>query len=146
MRTTDELGETSVHRHVNALPSKKAILMIDNDAGLLDLNRIILEMDNYKVFTARSGTEALSVLSQIEAPDLILLDMHMEDMTGSEFLLNLEETRPEIVENIPVVLFTGMDDIPATKAIGIIRKPIGIENFLAAVRRFIEIGVGHAHT
>ena len=133
-----------MHTHVNASTSKKTILVVDDSADLLNLNRIILEMEDYKVFTARSGSEALSALSQIELPDLILLDMQMEDMSGSEFLVKLEETRPEIIENVPVVFVTGMDNVPASKATGFIRKPIDIDNFLEAVRRFIEMGVGHA--
>ena len=144
MGTAEKLGESCVHTHVNASTNKKTILVVEDNAELLDLNRIILELDNYEVFTARSGSEALSALSQIETPDLILLDMQMEDMSGSEFLLKLEETRPEIVENVPVIFVTGMDVVPASKATGFIRKPIDIDKFLEAVRRFIKMGVGTA--
>ena len=117
---------------------KKRILVVDDSADLLSLSRTVLETEDYEVFTAPSGKDALVILSKIARPDLILLDMRMEDMSGPEFLLVLEETRPEIFENVPVVFITGMDKIPATKATGFIKKPFDVDTFLAAVHRFIE--------
>ena len=119
---------------------KKRVLVVDDSADLLSLSKTVLEIDDYEVFTDLSGKDALVVLAEIAQPDLILLDMRMEDMSGPEFLLVLEETRPEIVENVPVVFITGMDKIPASKAAGFINKPFDMDTFLAAVHRFIEIG------
>ena len=119
---------------------RKRILVIDDSADLLSLSKTVLEIDDYEVFTAPSGKDALVVLSKIAQPDLILLDMRMEDMSGPEFLLVLEEKRPEIFENVPVVFLTAMDKVPASKAVGFIKKPFDMDDFLVAVHRFIEIG------
>ena len=122
------------------LTGKKRILVVDDNADLLSLNRTVLEMDDYEVFTAQSGCEALALLAEIAQPDLILLDMRMEDMLGPQFLLEFEEKRPEIFENVPVVFLSAMEKAPESKAVGFIRKPIDIDKFLAAVHRFIEMG------
>lgn len=128
----------------NAPTGKKRILIIDDNADVLYLVETILAMYDYEPVTAFSGRQALVILSEIDAPDLILLDMQMEDMSGPEFLQILDEKRPEIVKNVPVVFLTGMDKAPASKAVGFIRKPFDFDKFLAAVHRFIEMGTGRS--
>lgn len=119
---------------------RKRILVVDDNANLLGLSKTVLEIDDYEVFTAPSGKDALVVLAKIGQPDLILLDMRMKDMSGPDFLLVLEEKRAEIFENVPVVSLTAMDKVPASKAVGFIKKPFDMDDFLVAVHRFIEIG------
>ncbi len=132
---------SSVHTLENASTSKKRILVVDDDDDQLDLDRTLLEMDHYEVFTAQTESEALTILSQIDAPDLILLDMRMEDISGTELLANLEEKIPEIIKKVPVVFLTAMDKVPASKASGFIRKGLDIDDFLKEVRHFIQAGV-----
>lgn len=105
----------------------------------MTFNRLILE-DAFEVFKAQSGQAALELLSKIAPPDLILLDMRMEDMSGPDLLLVLEEKFPELIEKVPVVFLTGLDSVPKSKAIGFIRKPYELGKFLKDVHRFIEVG------
>ena len=100
-------------------------------------------MEGYKVLTASGGEEALSVLGEITQPDLILLDMRMQDMSGPEFLAVLEERQPEILEKVPVVFLSAMNEVPVSKAVGFIKKPFDIDEFLESVLRFIEAGTNH---
>lgn len=137
-------AEQNIHAQERTSVEGKAVLLVDDNADLLNLNRTVLEMDGFKVFTALSGQEALTLLAKIGQPDLILLDMRMEDMSGPDFLAVLEKNRPEIIENVPVVFLTAMDKVPPSKAVGFIRKPIDIDKFLVAVHRFIEVGTGRA--
>ena len=97
-------------------------------------------MDGFEVFTAQSGAEAIKVLTEIEAPALILLDMRMEDMMGSDLLLLLEDKIPEVIKDVPVVFHSAMDEVPPSKAAGFIRKTGNIEKFLEAIHSFIETG------
>ena len=126
--------------HEKTQTKRKSVLVIDDDAALLELNKTILEMEDFEVFIALSGAAALSLLEKIAQPDLILLDMRMEDMSGPEFLLTLEKNRPNIIESVPVVFVTGLEKVPASKAIGFIRKPYDIDTLLEAIHRFIELG------
>lgn len=119
---------------------KQSVLVIDDCSDTLDLQRILLEAEGFEVFTAQSGTEALELLSKIDQPNLILLDMQIGDMTGTDFLIRLEAKLPEIIKNVPVVFMTGMDAVPESKAIGFIRKPADMDKFIIAVHQFIEMG------
>lgn len=115
-------------------------MVIDDSFDTLALQKLLLELEGFEVFTAQSGTEALAMLSKIDKPNLILLDMQMDDMTGAEFLTVLEERKPKIIEAVPVVFVTGLDEVPKSKAIGLIRKPADMDHFLKAVHRFVEMG------
>ena len=119
---------------------KESVIVIDDSPDALLLQRIMLENEGFKVFTAESGREALLILSQIDEPNLILLDMQMEGMNGSEFLKVLEKESPNIVRDVPVVFLTGMDKVPKSKAVGFIRKPIDMSKFLKNVHSYIRDG------
>ena len=127
--------------------SKKKILIIDDNAEQLYLVEAILALGDYETITALSGKEALDLLSEVDEPNLILLDMKMPDMSGPEFLLRLEEKLPKILKTVPIVFLTAMDKVPLSKAVGFIRKPFDFDNFLKTVGRFIETGIdrGHCH-
>lgn len=120
--------------------ASQSILIIDDNAELLDLTKMILEANSYHVVTALSGKEALSILAKIDKPDLILLDLRMEDMSGPEFIVVLERELPKVFGSVPIVFISGEENIPRSKASGFIRKPFDMSEFLAAVRRYIEIG------
>ena len=106
------------------------------------LSKIILEKAGFDVSAAESGDEALLLIDKIPTPpDLILLDVRMDDMSGPEFLLILEEKYPDIFDRSPVVFLTALDELPASKAVGYIRKPIDIEKFLTAVHHFVPFHV-----
>ncbi len=123
----------------NTLPkAPKKILIVDDILDQLTLNKAILEIQDYEVFTASNGAEALQVLSAISPPDLILLDMQLGDDLGTDFLTELETVRPDIIANVPVVFLTGVDKVPKSKAIGTIHKPVDIDKFLSSVQHFID--------
>jgi CheY-like chemotaxis protein len=144
MEKPQELTSQSYSQQ-NHHSSKKTVLVIDDNEDLLDLSKTMLELEDFQVFTALGGDQALALLEDIHAPDLIFLDLKMEEMSGPEFLEKLEQRMPEILETVPVVFLTGMDRVPETKAAGFIRKPIDVSAFLAATRRFIETGANRVH-
>lgn len=117
---------------------KASILIIDDSEDVLNLNGTLLEMDGYQVHKARSGSEGLELLSKMTPPDLILLDMMMDDMSGLEFLEFFKDSAPDIFARVPVVFLTGLDEVPPSDAVGIIQKPIDIDSFSRAVRGFID--------
>jgi CheY-like chemotaxis protein len=66
--------------------------------------------------------------------------MQMDDMTGLEFLNLLEEEKPEIVHDVPIVFLTGMNEVPKSRAAGLIRKPTELNTFLVSIQQYIEMG------
>ncbi len=83
---------------------KGKILLVDDERGILESSRRILENLGYEVATTTSSLEALGIFkSSPDAFDLILTDMTMPQMTGLELSERLMEIRP----NVPIVLCTG---------------------------------------
>ncbi len=128
----------------NMTTTTKAVLVVDDSADMIFLLKTVLEIGDYEVFTAQSGKEALKILSEINSTDLILLDMQMDEMSGTDFLVILNEKMPDLLKAVPVVFLTGMDKVPKSDAVVFIRKPIGdINEFLKDIQSFIEAGTGH---
>lgn len=80
----------------------KKILVVDDEKTIIDLVRIRLEKNGYKVVTAANGEEALSTAQQ-EAPDLVILDVMMPEMNGYEVLKRIRE---DLKMDMPVMLLT----------------------------------------
>ena len=58
------------------------ILLVDDECDILQMIKDYLELENYLVYTAKNGTEAMEKISV--CPDLILLDINMPDLDGME--------------------------------------------------------------
>lgn len=80
-------------------PSK--ILVVDDEPGVCDILKKILEQEKYTVFTATSGARALNLLKK-EAVGLILLDIKMPRMDGIDFLQALRKKD----KNVVVIILT----------------------------------------
>ncbi len=135
----------NIHKQLCTIIKRMSILIIDDSDDMLDIQKTVLEMNDFDVFTAQSGTEALKVLARIDQPDLILLDVSLEDMSGPEFLGLLEKKMPEIMNKVPVAFVTGMEMVPEKRVVGTIQKPFVIGEYLEAVHRLIGIGQLSAH-
>ena len=59
------------------------ILLVDDDADILEIVGFNLEAENYQVFTAKNGKEALTIAKK-EIPNLVILDVMMPEMDGIE--------------------------------------------------------------
>ena len=68
-----------------------SILIVDSRQDILDAERLLLEAEGFEVYCARTGNEALSLLSEINEPNLILLDTQLQGQSCSEFLKKLEK-------------------------------------------------------
>lgn len=62
----------------------KPILVVEDDEGLLETLRELLNMEGYDVALARNGVEALEILKDV-APAVVVLDMRMPQMDGETF-------------------------------------------------------------
>jgi len=82
---------------------KKTVLVIDDEAGFLDVVKMRLEANNYQVIGAYDGREGFDKAKK-EHPDLILLDLVMPNMNGFEALSQLKSDSRTM--NIPVIVLT----------------------------------------
>ena len=81
-------------------PRNLTVLVVDDEPRLLDVVRLNLEMEGYRVITAANGYEALERLKS-DLPDLVALDVMMPDMDGFETLARIRE-----VSSVPVLMLT----------------------------------------
>ena len=80
---------------------KKKILLVDDSATALMIERMLLSKSSYDLLTARDGREAAAVATR-ELPDLILMDIVMPLMTGIEACRAL---RAQVgTKHIPIIL------------------------------------------
>ena len=82
--------------------SKGIVLVVDDDADIVESTRDFLEFEGYAVEIASNGRDALGVLERMPAaPKLLLIDLIMPIMGGSQLLIELAK-RPEFAK-IPVI-------------------------------------------
>lgn len=92
---------------VSSLMGPKRILTVDDNAMFLELVGDELREEGYEVIKARSGEEALKLLS-FERVDGILLDLHMPGMSGSETCRQIKAS--PALRNVPLIMVSSSDD------------------------------------
>lgn len=115
-----------------------SVLLVDDDPDIRELIATLLAARGYEVTTASNGLEALESLRRASMlPALILLDVMMPKMDGWAF--RAAQVRNERLAAIPVVLLSASSDVDQLALergmTGSVRKPFGLKELLAAVRR-----------
>ncbi len=119
----------------------ETILLVDDEKMVLGVNRKLLESIGYKVYTAGSGLEAVSIYMEKQNEiDLIILDMIMPGLSGAELIDRLIE----INFSIKILLTSGYSiDGEAQKTMergcsGFLQKPFQIEQLSCKVREMLD--------
>ena len=131
-----EAGEAAL------LTGTERVLVVDDEAMLVDLAKKGLERLGYQVVTRTSSVEALEAIRvKPDRFDVVITDQTMPNMTGIEFAEELMKFRPDI----PIILCTGFSElVDETKAkmAGIreyVMKPVTTDDLANAVRRVLEV-------
>lgn len=98
-----ELG-TEVSLTLPLAESPPTVLVGDDDPMIQEVMKDCLESQGYRVITANSGQEII-LMAEANKPDLILLDLIMEDIHGTTVILSLRGS-PKI-RYIPIIVITG---------------------------------------
>ncbi|MCX5856403.1 MAG: PAS domain S-box protein [Deltaproteobacteria bacterium] len=119
---------------------QETILLIDDEEVIIEVSREILEMMGYRVWTARTGHEAIALYtSRKNEIDLVMLDMIMPGMSGGDTFDRLKAINPQI----RVILSTGYSltgqarEIMARGCRGFIQKPFRIETLSQKIREVL---------
>ena len=122
-----------------------SVLVVDDDELVQRSMEAILDLLGHTVITASSGMEALAQLEARFEPDLIILDMNMPGLDGSETLPLLRSLRP----SVPVLLATGRTDQAALELIAaypdvtLLAKPFSaseLKQYLGSLGRYRPAG------
>lgn len=125
----------------NNEPPMLTILVVDDLPTNLNLLRIVLEPEGYRILGATSGAAALQIMNRT-LPDLILLDVMMPDMDGFETCRQIKQN--DLFQPVPVVFITARHDADALVAgfkaggIDFLTKPFSREEVLTRVRVHID--------
>jgi len=117
------------------------VLIIDDEEGIRESLSVILEDEGYRVVSAGSGEEALTMLQE-QLPDLIILDVWLPGMDGIQTLQEITALKKEL----PVIMISGHGNIEvAVKATRIgaydfLEKPLSLERVILSSKRALERG------
>ena len=115
------------------------LLVVDDDAMVLQTVCTIFQMYGFEVWSCRDSSEALARLEQGQ-PDVMLTDIRMPGMSGSDLLLHLRNAG----YHFPVIVMTGYADLDAAVgavkggAFDFIRKPYDPEHLVQTVKRAVR--------
>jgi CheY-like chemotaxis protein len=86
----------------------KTVLLVDDDADFVEMNRALLAESGYTVRVAFSGKQCMEEVER-RRPDLIILDMVMESPNDG-FDVSRELRNSELTRSIPLVMITSVND------------------------------------
>ena len=114
------------------------ILLIDDDAELVDMLREYIDLEGFAVNTAHDGEAGLTAL-QAEQYDLVVLDVMMPQLNGIETLRKIRQT-----SNMPVIMLTAKGD-DADRIVGLelgaddyVPKPCTPRELVARIRAILR--------
>jgi DNA-binding response OmpR family regulator len=119
--------------------ASKRILLVDDDAEIVESLRLALEANGYTVLIARDGNQGLA-LSERENPDLVILDMMMPKRSGFLVLEKMRRTRETPLRVIMITANEGSRHKAYAEMLGVddyIRKPFPMDRLIESVQRLI---------
>lgn len=118
----------------------KRILLVDDDAEIIEALRYALEAKGHRVLIARDGNQGLA-MAEREDPDLVILDMMMPKRSGFLVLERLRRTRPVPMRVIMITANEGSRHKAYAEMLGVddyIRKPFAMDRLLDSVGRLLS--------
>ncbi len=134
-------AETITRKEKDRLTPKKRILLIEDQAVIVDMLRMRLEANNYEVITAGDGQEGLEKAHK-ENPNLIILDIMLPKMSGYK-VCQLLKADPKY-NTIPIIISSGRTPQEVGKvghevgADAYISKPFEAEVLLSKMKELLE--------
>ena len=122
-----DLGNTLPHslrkKHQHSQHKPCCILLVDDSIEILEVHNMLLESMGHTIHMAQSAQEAL-LIAQSENIDLLITDLKMPGMNGTELATILQKQTP----NLPVLIISAYDEITQDKgiqtlAVSVLLKP-----------------------
>ena len=117
----------------------KRILLVDDDAEIIESLRLALEAQNYQVLIARDGNQGLALIER-ENPDLIILDMMMPKRSGFLVLERLKRLGEKKHRIIMITANEGNRHKAYAEMLGVddyVRKPFPMDRLIQSVARLL---------
>ena len=112
------------------------VIVVDDDQTMTSLLQTLLELDGYQVVKAGSA-DAFYEKLESEKPDLVLLDVFLEDDEGLDVLKNIRNHEDASIAQLPVVMTSGMELSSRCRQAGaddFLLKPYDPEHLLTIIK------------
>ena len=122
------------------------ILVIEDDAAICGVICAVLDTETYQVVTAHTCRQGITMFCS-HMPDLVVLDLGLPDMDGSEFIRIARRDR-----TVPIIVLSArMEEADKIAALDLgandyITKPFSTGELLARIRASLRIVHGHQQT
>ena len=117
------------------------VLVVEDDVGLRELLKTMLEAHDFKVLTATDGLDAIEVFTKIkESIGVVLSDLGLPYLGGWDAFLRMKEINPEIKGILASGYFhPGVkEEIIKSGAENFIQKPYNTPEIVAMLHRMLE--------
>src|ERR1700680_2209013 len=118
--------------------SNRRVLIVDDEASLLDVLEQYLREDGFDVIRASDGPTAVELFSD-RRPDLVVLDLNLPGLTGTEVLKRIRAER-----DVPIIMLTARIE-EAARVVGLelgaddsIGKPFSPREVVARVKSVLR--------
>jgi CheY-like chemotaxis protein len=115
------------------MAEKKRILLLDDSAITLEMEKAVLEDRGYKIAAASNLIEFQLQLDQFQ-PEIILTDLMMPDISGKDIVRVLKQDFH--TEKIPIILFSSKPD----EELSVIAEQAGADGFLSKSHGIEKLG------
>jgi two-component system, cell cycle response regulator CtrA len=123
------------------------VLLIEDDSATAQSIERMLKFESFNVYTTDMGEEGVD-LGNVYAPDIILLDLNLPDMSGFEVLRSLRVAKVET----PILILTGLGGIEdKVRGLGLgaddyMTKPFPKDELVARIHAIVRRSKGHAQS
>jgi len=131
------------------MPDEKRILIVDDDHDFVEAVSCFLELNGFKVLRAHDGAEGVK-LAKMERPDLILMDIMMNERTEGFFAIH-EIRRDPVLKNVPIFVVssfcTALPDFEIPSSGGwlahdmFFAKPVNMRQLLEKIGERLSVAV-----
>ena len=119
----------------------KTILIAEDSSVILNLTKKILELQNYKILTAKNGGE---VIKQVENNkiDAILMDLNIPIKNGMDCTREIRAHKDKDIASIPIIAVTGnannysMEDFKEAGINDYLPKPLDFDALVLTVKKY----------
>ena len=120
------------------------IMVVDDEPDNIELMKIILSKHGFEPIVFTNPLEAMKTLKGGVWPDLVILDMRMPEMSGTDFCLELRKD-PKF-DSLRIAFFTASNDLSQEllhqyKVLGFIYKPFNITEMVAQINKYLAMNI-----
>lgn len=122
----------------NPMPSRRRILIVEDDADLRVMFRRALAFAGFEVREASDGLTALRLI-ELDRPDAVVLDLGLPLLSGQ--MVAQDVAAQAHTRQIPVIVVTGLPgEHEQLEVAAVLRKPVAPEDLVTVVRKCLTLG------